>query len=49
MPADIVTTFRVLSVAGLTVFWAVLGLLFGLLLPSEARVRLGVRPGVVSP
>lgn len=32
MPLEIVTTFRALSLAGLTLFWAVLGLLFGKLL-----------------
>ncbi len=32
MPLEVVTTFRALSLAGLTLFWAVLGLLFGKLL-----------------
>jgi predicted cobalt transporter CbtA len=49
MPADIVTPFRVLSVLGLSVFWVVMGLVFGLLLPSERAARLPVpsRPRVV--
>ncbi|HYY87559.1 MAG TPA: CbtA family protein, partial [Chloroflexota bacterium] len=49
MPADIVRPFRLLSVAGLTLFWAVMGLAFGLLLPRERRARLEVRAGVASP
>lgn len=48
MPADIVTWFRILSVAGLAVFWAVFGLGMGLLLPSEHRARVRVRPPLVS-
>jgi predicted cobalt transporter CbtA len=47
MPADIVTPFRILSVLGLTVFWTVLGLTFGLLLPAERPVRPRIRPQVV--
>jgi predicted cobalt transporter CbtA len=35
MPADIVTPFRVFSALGLCLFWAVMGLVFGLLLPSD--------------
>jgi predicted cobalt transporter CbtA len=47
MPADIVTPFRVLSVLGLTVFWAVMGLAFGLLLASRDAARARFRPQVV--
>jgi predicted cobalt transporter CbtA len=32
LPADLVGQFRLLSIAGLTIFWLVLGLTFGLLL-----------------
>ena len=35
LPAEIVTTFRALSLVGLTLFWAVLGLLFAMLLKPE--------------
>jgi predicted cobalt transporter CbtA len=49
MPADIVRPFQLLSDAGLTLFWAVMGLAFGLLLPRERRARLEVRAGVASP
>jgi hypothetical protein len=51
MPADIVTPFRIFSVLGLSVFWAVMGLAFGLLLPSEhpasrpIRARVAPRAG----
>ena len=46
MPDTIVTPFRWLSLAGLSVFWAVLGLSFGLLLPTERPLRLPSRPRV---
>jgi putative cobalt transporter subunit CbtA len=39
MPADLVTTFRFLSVGGLAVFWLVLGTGMGLLLPAERHAR----------
>jgi predicted cobalt transporter CbtA len=46
MPSDIVNTFRWLSIAGLTLFWAVLGLTFGLLLRRQAtRGALRSAPG----
>jgi predicted cobalt transporter CbtA len=48
MPADIVTPFRALSVVGLAIFWAVMGLLFGLLLPSEQLAHVPVTPRVVT-
>jgi predicted cobalt transporter CbtA len=35
MPADLVSTFRALSLVGLTLFWIVLGFLFGKLLSSR--------------
>src|SRR5262249_37052469 len=45
LPADVVWTFRALSIAGLTLFWAVLGLTFGLVLHlQEARFGLRTRP-----
>jgi predicted cobalt transporter CbtA len=47
MPADIVTPFRLLSVLGLCVFWAVMGLVFGLLLPAEAGARRPIPARVV--
>ena len=47
MPAYIVTPFRVLSVLGLSVFWVVMGVVFGLLLPSERAARLSVPARVV--
>lgn len=37
MPAALVSEFRVLSLVGLTLFWLVLGVAFGLLLNSLAR------------
>ena len=37
MPAAIVEPFRWLSLAGLTLFWAVLGLVFGLLVWRTTR------------
>jgi hypothetical protein len=48
MPADIVSAFRILSVTGLAVFWAVFGLGMGLLLASERRAEVRVRPPLVS-
>ncbi len=38
MPADVVGDFRILSFAGLTLFWAVLGFLFGKLLSQAPAV-----------
>ena len=47
MPADLVANFRALSLVGLAVFWAVLGLIFGLLVQrQDARVELRSRPSV---
>jgi predicted cobalt transporter CbtA len=37
--ADILVTFRALSIAGLTLFWAVLGLTFGLLAQRQTADR----------
>ncbi len=37
MPVDLVRDFRILSFAGLTLFWVVLGFLFGKLLGTRAR------------
>ncbi len=37
MPGDLVRDFRILSFAGLTLFWIVLGFLFGKLLGVRAR------------
>jgi predicted cobalt transporter CbtA len=46
-PLDILWTFRALSVAGLAVFWCVLGLSFGLLLQrQERRTVLRSQPSV---
>lgn len=39
LPADLVSSFRALSLAGLTLFWVVLGLLFGKLLSGRAAAR----------
>jgi predicted cobalt transporter CbtA len=47
MPADIVTPFRVFSVLGLCVFWAVMGLVFGALLPAEREAPLALPARVV--
>jgi predicted cobalt transporter CbtA len=48
LPADLLLTFRGLSVAGLVLFWAVLGFTFGLLLQrQDARVALRPRPSAV--
>jgi predicted cobalt transporter CbtA len=47
MPADIVTPFRVFSVLGLCVFWAVMGVVFGLLLPAPHAARLSIPARVV--
>jgi Probable cobalt transporter subunit (CbtA) len=48
LPADLLWTFRGLSVAGLAVFWTTLGLTFGLLLRrQEPRLALRPQPGVV--
>ena len=47
MPADIVTPFRVFSVLGLGVFWAVMGLVFGALLPAERSATLTIPARVV--
>jgi Probable cobalt transporter subunit (CbtA) len=47
LPAGLVSTFRALSLVGLAVFWAALGLIFGLLLQrQDARVELRSRPSV---
>jgi predicted cobalt transporter CbtA len=46
MPAEIISAFRVLSIAGLTVFWAVFGLAFGALLRRRAR-QVSLRPAAV--
>jgi predicted cobalt transporter CbtA len=35
LPAEVVTSFRALSLVGLTLFWTVLGLLFAMLLKPE--------------
>lgn len=43
MPPDLVTNFRLLSTAGITIFWAVLGGLFGWQLGRAERGTLGVR------
>jgi predicted cobalt transporter CbtA len=47
-PADILLTFRGLSAVGLCVFWAALGLTFGLLLQRQDTrvVAVRARPGV---
>jgi predicted cobalt transporter CbtA len=45
MPMPIVMTFRALSIAGLTLFWAVLGVTFGALLRRRAAPAV-VRPRV---
>jgi hypothetical protein len=37
LPAGLVTTFRVLSLVGLTLFWLILGVVFGLLLRALNR------------
>jgi hypothetical protein len=37
MPADVVGNFRALSLVGLTLFWTVLGVLFGKLLSNPPR------------
>ena len=46
---SIVTTFRALSLVGLTIFWALLGLSFGLLteLLQPDHPRPGFQPGKV--
>jgi predicted cobalt transporter CbtA len=53
IPADVVATFRGLSLAGLTLFWAVLGLSFGLLLRlhegGQARRPASAAPEGLSP
>jgi predicted cobalt transporter CbtA len=46
MPGEIISAFRVLSIAGLTVFWAVFGLAFGALLRRRAR-EVAFRPAAV--
>ena len=46
MPAEIISAFRVLSIAGLTVFWAVFGLAFGALLQRRVR-QSAFRPAAV--
>ncbi|HEY3063804.1 MAG TPA: CbtA family protein [Chloroflexota bacterium] len=47
-PTDILWRFRGLSALGLAVFWAALGVTFGLLLQRhDARVALRARPSVV--
>ena len=38
MPADLVQSFRVLSLVGLSLFWIVLGFLFGKLLTRRAAL-----------
>ena len=48
LPADVVWTFRALSVVGLALFWAVLGLSFGLFLQRQsARPAVRTHPAVV--
>jgi H+/gluconate symporter-like permease len=39
MPADLVAAFRTLSLIGLTLFWLVLGVVFGLVLRALDRPR----------
>ena len=41
VPEDVLTPFRALSLAGLTLFWAVLGIMFAVLSrqPADARLR----------
>jgi predicted cobalt transporter CbtA len=46
MPGEIISAFRWLSIAGLTVFWAVFGLTFGALLQRRAR-QVTLRPAAV--
>lgn len=41
MPVGLVSSFRALSLAGLTLFWLVLGLLFGRLLSGPPRLSTG--------
>ena len=43
LPAELVNTFRLLSLVGLTLFWAVLGLFFALLVRSEPAARASAR------
>lgn len=48
MPAEVVDAFRALSLAGLTLFWAVLGLIFALLTRPRPGARDRVSPARVS-
>jgi predicted cobalt transporter CbtA len=45
LPAGLVTQFRLLSLVGLTLFWLVLGAVFGLLLRALTRHRAADAPG----